>query len=251
MECSNGSVTVENSGRIAHIVLDGDSDVNAIDLHMSRDFVEAVNHVEAGEFRVAVIRGPEGVYCAGGDLSQNPETFIEAVDISIDAILDIHQSDTTYIAAMEGVAVGGGLEIALGCDLRIASVGTTFALPEASRGIIPPAGAIRFLAQAVGISRARELLLTGRSFSAAEADEWGLIVEAVEGDLQERAVNLAETVASQSPAAVSAITRSLNEAYPDPLSPAKWDLELARVLALEEDFEEGRKAFFEDRRPEF
>lgn len=251
MECTNGSVTVEEAGRIAHIVLDGDSKMNAIDLEMSRDFTEAVAHVEAGEYRAAVIRGSGGIYSAGGDLSQDPEMFIEAVDVSIDAIIDIHQSGTPYVAAMEEVAVGGGLEIALGCDLRIAATGTTFALPEASRGIIPPAGAIRFLAQAVGISRARELLLTGRSFSAAEAAEWGLLVEAVESDVHERAADLAETVAAQSPAAVSAITQSLNEAYPDPLTPAKWDLELARTLASGGDFEEGRAAFFEDRLPEF
>ncbi|SDY16130.1 enoyl-CoA hydratase/isomerase family protein [Halopenitus persicus] len=251
MECANGSVTVEESGEIAQITLDSSSEVNAIDLETSKDFAEAVEHVETGGYRAAIIKGSDGMYCAGGDLSQDPETFIQAVNVSIDAIIEIHQSGTPYIAAMEEIAVGGGLEIALGCDLRIAAAGTTFALPEASRGIIPPAGAVRFLAQSVGISRARELLLTGRSFSAAEAEEWGLIVESVEEDFSAETMKLAESVASQSPAAVSAITKSLNEAYPDPISSAKWDLELARCLASDEDFKEGREAFFEDREPEF
>ncbi|ELZ28766.1 enoyl-CoA hydratase [Halogeometricum pallidum JCM 14848] len=250
MDCTNGYVRVDASDDVAEIILDGETDLNTIDLPMSEDFAEAVAHVERGDYRAAIIRGADGTYCAGGDLSQDPEAFVKTVDVSIDAIIDIHRSGTPYIAAMEDVAVGGGLEIALGCDLRVAETRTTFALPEASRGIIPPAGAIRFLAQMIGSARARELLLTGRSFSAEEAAEWGLIVESAE-DALASATELAETLTAQSPASITAVTKSLNEAYPAPISSAKWDLELARTLASGEDFEEGRQAFFEDRDPDF
>lgn len=241
--CTNERVRVTWDDGIATIVLDGPNEVNSIDLAMSEDFREAVNRVEESDARVALVRGEGRVYCAGGDLSQDPEEFVRAVDVSLDAVVSIFESGRPYVAAIHGAAVGGGLEIALACDLRVAGVDAKLALPEASLGIIPPAGAIRLLAQMVGIGRARDFLLTGRELSGETAARWGMVSRATSDDPTEAARSVARQVAGQSTDSVAAILQSLNEAYPRPVTSAKWDLTLARSLAASESFQQAKEAF--------
>ncbi|WP_148414068.1 enoyl-CoA hydratase/isomerase family protein [Haloferax sp. KTX1] len=247
MECSHGYVRVDYDDEIATIVIDGERRTNAIDLPLAVDFREAVRWVEQSDARAAVVRGAGGTYCAGGDLTQSPEQFIEAVDTSLDAIVQMYESGTPYIAAIERVAVGGGLEIAVACDLRVADADATLKLPEASLGIIPPAGAARLLVQHVGLSRARDLLLTGRSISGATAADWGLITRTTDDpeSVVETAQSLARTIAEQPPAALSALNKAINAAFPQPISSAKWDLELAKPLIQSEEFTDRKRGFLD------
>jgi enoyl-CoA hydratase/carnithine racemase len=248
--CANDQVRVIWQDGIATIVLDGDSSVNAIDVSLAADFAEAVREVEASTARVALLRGEGDVYCAGGDLTAAPDEFLEAVEVSLDAIVSIFESERPYVAAIHGAAIGGGLEIALACDLRVAGPDATLALPEAGLGIIPPAGSIRLLAQLVGIGRARDVLLTGRELSGETAEEWGLVSRTAP-DPVEGGRELAETVASQSSDAVGAILKSITEAYPRPITSATWDLSLVRPLADSDGFRRAKAAFAEGQRHDF
>lgn len=247
MECANSCVQVDVADSIATITIDGDSDANAINLRLAQDVREAVRHVEASDARVAIIRGSNGTYCAGGDLTQPPEEFVEAIDVTMDAIVQLFESGTVYIAAIERIGVGGGLEIAVACDLRVAHEDATLKLPEASLGIIPPAGAVRLLAQHVGLGRAQELLLTGDSVSGAKAAEWGLVTRVTEDpeSVYEESLALAETVATHPESALEALNKSLNEAFPRPVTSAKWDLELAKPLIASDEFDERKRRFFD------
>lgn len=247
MECANNYVQVDVAESIATITIDGDTGTNAINLQVAEDFREAVQYVESSDARAAIVRGANGTYCAGGDLTQPPETFVEAVDVTLDAIVQLYESGTVYIAAIERVAVGGGLEIAVACDLRVAHDDATLKLPEASLGIIPPAGAIRLLAQHVGLGRARELLLTGDSISGESAEEWGLVSRVTDDreSVYDECVGLAETVATHPQGALDALNKSLIEAFPRPVSSAKWDLDLATPLIGSEEFSDRKQRFLD------
>lgn len=252
MNCDNGRVRVAFADAVAELVFDAPDDVNAIDEGLAADFVQGVDAIERSDARVAVIRGADTTFCAGGDLSQSPAAFVRTIETSIDGIVRIYTSDIPYVAAIRGAAIGGGMEIALACDIRIVGTDATLGLPEVSLGIIPPAGAIRFLAQTVGRGRALELLLTGRRFSGEEADSLGIVTEAPPDDeVLDVATALAADVATNSPGALAAIKQSVNEAFPRPIGPATWDLSLAETLAYRGDFEEGKRAFLEGREPEF
>jgi len=241
-EADNGDVTVERADGIATITLDS-GPVNTVDVPLAEDLREAVDHLESEPPRVAVLRGAGDTYCAGGDLSQTPEEFIETIDVAYDAILNIFESDTPYVASFKNIAIGGGIEFGVACDLRVAGEETTIAVPEATIGIIPPAGAIRFLAHLVGIGRARDLLLTGRHITGAEAERMGLVNRTTDGDPDELAHSVAETLASNSTGAMAAMLKSLREAHRRPISSEKWDIDVAARLADAEDFRRGQEAF--------
>lgn len=248
--CTNEVVRVTWADDIATITLDGQNEVNAINLAMAEDFNEAVSRVEESSARVGVVRGNGRVYCAGGDLSQDPEEFVQSIDETLDAVVSIFESSRPYVAAIHGAAIGGGLEIALACDLRVAEADARLQLPEASLGIIPAAGAIRLLAQIVGIGRARDILLTGRELTGETAAMWGLVSRTTNDDLGTTTQSLAQDIARQSPDAVAAILQSLNEAHPRPVTLAKLDLELARPLAASEEFRRAKESFVHGDDPE-
>lgn len=241
-EADNGHVTVERADGIATITLDG-GPVNAVDLPLAEDVREAVAHLESEPPRAAVLRGAGDTYCVGGDLSQTPAEFIESIDVASDAIIDIFESETPYVASFKKVAIGGGIEFGVACDLRVAGEDATIAVPEATIGIIPPAGAIRFLAQLIGIGRARDLLLTGRHITGAEAKRMGLVNRTTDGDPDELARSVAETLAANSTGAMGAMLKSLREAHRRPISSEKWDIDVAARLADSEDFRRGQEAF--------
>jgi enoyl-CoA hydratase/carnithine racemase len=248
MECSNGYVRVDVDDRIATIIINGETDANAIDFSLAHDFREAVQWVERSKAQTVIVRGAGGIYCAGGDLTQSPEQFVETVDVSLDAIVQMYESGTPYIAAIERAAIGGGFEIAVACDLRVADADATLKLPEASFGIIPPAGAVRLLVHHVGVGRARELLLTGRSVSAATASDWGLVTRTVDetDSVYEKARSLAETIVDRPQSALTALNKSINEALPRPVNSAKWDLELAKPLIHSEEFTDRTRRFLDE-----
>ncbi|BDZ47876.1 hypothetical protein GCM10025867_01170 [Frondihabitans sucicola] len=155
------------------------------------------------------------------------------------------------IAAVEGYAVAGGFELALACDLVVAARDATFGLPEVKSGLVAIGGGAQLLPRRIPYARAVEVLLTGRLFSATEADEWGLVAELTDpGRALERAHRLAEVVAANSPHAV-AVTRRIvadtERAGGAGLFPPSD--ELARAVAQAADAREGAAAFSEKRAP--
>lgn len=160
----------------------------------------------AGDCRVLVLQAKGRFFCAGADISimksgGDPSDRIDRLTQfakqfqDLGALLEAFPAPT--IAAINGICTGGGLELALACDFRIASNGATFGLPETKLGLLPAAGGTQRIARIAGRANALDLVLTGRLVNAAEAVKMGFVNESVTGTAEERALDLAETLALQ------------------------------------------------------
>jgi enoyl-CoA hydratase/carnithine racemase len=157
------------------------------------------------------------------------------------------------IAALQADALGGGLELALCCDLRVADVKAKLGLPEVRLGVIPGSGGTQLLPRVVGLAKAKELILTGEIIDGAEAERIGLVNQVVPaGTALEVAIGLAETIASRGPVAVQEAKRVLDAGADLPLDEGlARELEASERIFSSEDMLEGARAFFEKRQPRF
>ncbi len=212
--------------------------------------------VEAGGPRAVVITGEgDQAFCAGADLKERRLMSAEDVRIFLDELrrltLGMERQRAVFVAALEGPAFGGGTELALACDLRVASEAATFALTEVTLGIIPGAGGTQRLPRLVGPGRARDMILTGRRVGAAEALGWGLVDRvAPKGQAVEVAVGLAALAAANAPIAVglakTAIRDGLDATLEEGLGIERREYE--KTLGTKDRLE-GLAAFAEKRKP--
>lgn len=155
------------------------------------------------------------------------------------------------IAAVDGICFGGGMETTLNCDLVICTPDSIFALPEVKRGVVAIVGGLQRLAVTVGLQRASELALTGRTIGAVEAKEWGLVNEIVKGDVVEHAVRWAKMIEENSPDSVIVSRRALRGTgvYGGVADASQQDVEKGVWAGLQagENYKEGLKAFVEKR----
>jgi enoyl-CoA hydratase/carnithine racemase len=196
-----------------------------------------------------VLTGAGTAFCAGGDLSTTA-----APDPQRPRIIEpLDQFAKPVIAAINGVAFGGGLELALACDLRIASHGARFALPEVRIGSLPASGGTQRLPAVVGPSLAAQMILTGEPIDAPRALAVGLVSELCEpAKLLDIAMAHARTIARNAPLAVLAAKRALRVAAGmHRAENLDFERALFNELALSEDRDEGRRAFREKRQPVF
>ena len=211
-----------------------------------------------GDLRCIILTGAgDQAFSAGGDLKERQGMSDDdwrlqhaIIEESAYAVLN---SSVPVIAAVNGAAFGGGCEIALCCDFIYASSNARFALPEVTRGIMPGAGGTQNLPRAIGERRAKELLLTGRPFSAQEACAWGMVNAVYEpADLMSKAIETARVICRNAPISVRQIKKAAHHGL---------QTDLVRGLLLEvqayertiptEDRREGVRAFNEKRPPEF
>jgi enoyl-CoA hydratase/carnithine racemase len=242
-------------GAVAAITLDNPP-ANSYDLEFMQEFAQAVDGAIASEARVVVVRSAsEKFFSAGADIKRFLEGDVDAnlqmIRTSRAAFARIAAAPQVFIAHIAGHALGGGLEIALGCDLRVAIAGGyKLGTPEVSLGLLPGNGGTQRLTRMVGMSRAMDLLLTGKTFSVEQAHEWGLIAEVFEDDAQARAY--AERFAGGPALALRNIKRCVYEGGQLPLDQG---LELEGGLIAElfrsRDGNEGLTAFVEKRTPTF
>jgi enoyl-CoA hydratase/carnithine racemase len=242
-------------GAVATITLDKPP-ANSYDLEFMQEFAQAVDGAIASDARVVVVRSAsEKFFSAGADIKRFLEGDVDAnlqmIRTSQAAFARIAAAPQVFIAHIAGHALGGGLEIALGCDLRVATAGGfKLGTPEVSLGLLPGNGGTQRLTRMVGMSRAMDLLLTGKTFSVEQAHEWGLIAEVFEDDAQARAY--AERFASGPALALRNIKRCVYEGGQLPLDQG---LELEGGLIAElfrsRDGNEGLTAFVEKRTPTF
>ena len=157
------------------------------------------------------------------------------------------------IAAVNGYALGGGCELAMACDIRIASENAKFGQPELNLGIMPGVGATQRLPRLVGLGMAKKLVFTGEIIDALEAFRIGLVEEVVEHErLMDRCLEIARTIASKPPLAVKIVKKALNATRTMGLEDGlRYEVALASLLFSTEDAKEGLRAFLEKRRPEF
>jgi len=208
--------------------------------------------------RVVVVTGAEGRFSAGANLSEiggfdRPDEFRHLIQAMADTFTRLEQLDRPVIAAVEGVALGGGLELALSCDLIIAGQGARLGLPEVRLGLVPGAGGTQRLARRLPPAIAKFLLLTGDSLDAHEAARLGLITEVVDqGKALDAALDLARRLADGPPLALAAAKRLADAASQIPLSAGiALERETNAALFGSRDRVEGIAAFRERRPPQF
>jgi enoyl-CoA hydratase/carnithine racemase len=231
--------------------------MNALGFEMSERLVDAMKEIAASKTRVLLVRGTGRGFCAGADLKERREMPPErrtahnaAINVFIDALSN---APMPTIAVINGAALGGGCELALACDLRIAATDAQIGLTETRIGVIPGAGGTQRLPRAIGIPLALEMMMTGEPVSGARAAEIGLVNAAVPLEaLDEKARALAGVLASRSPSGLRELKRVVYEGMQLPLSQGiqREREALVRVLASP-DYAEGLAAFAERRPPKF
>jgi enoyl-CoA hydratase/carnithine racemase len=242
-------------GAVATITLDKPP-ANSYDLEFMQEFAHAVDDAVGSEARVVVVRSAsEKFFSAGADVKRflegDVDANLEMIRISQEAFGRIADAPQVFVAHIAGHALGGGLEIALGCDLRIATAGAyKLGTPEVSLGLLPGNGGTQRLTRMVGTSRAMDLLLTGKTFSPQQAHDWGLIAEVFDDDAAAQAY--VERFADGPALALRNIKRCVYEGGQLPLSEGLGlESRLVGELFRSQDGHEGLTAFAEKRSPTF
>ncbi|NYT36403.1 enoyl-CoA hydratase/isomerase family protein [Allopusillimonas soli] len=250
--------SVEN--HVATITLNRPEALNAIDPEARQELKVAWSRIhQDDDIRVAILTGAgEKSFCTGSDLKKTmppKESFAELTfgRAESDHLLAGLDTDKPLICAINGYAMGGGLELALACDIRIASENAQFALSEVRLGSIPGAGGTQRLPRAIGISDAMLLMLTGDRISAQEALRVGLVSKIVNAsELLSTAREIAARIAANAPLSVRAIKRLVYQGMDMPLPSALDHERFAFGLMRDtQDRLEGRRAFKEKRQPDY
>ena len=229
---------------------------NALSPELMEELAVAVEGFDADPaVRCLVIAGSDEVFAAGADIrSLRERTFEEAMRHPAASFWRrLAACKTPMVAAVSGFALGGGCELALACDLIVASETAEFGQPEITLGIIPGGGGTQRLARVLGKQRAMELVLTGRRIGAREAERFGLVNEvAPEGEWLERAMELAGRIARRPPIAARLAKQAVIAADETGLSGGlEHERRLYELAMATEDRLEGMDAFLEKRKPEF
>jgi enoyl-CoA hydratase len=250
-------VHLERSGHVATLTVDNPP-VNALHPDVGAALEVHFAEIEADEdIRAVVLTGAGRHFMAGGDIAyfrtldrNNAEPYVLGIQRMQEKIGLLSQP---VIAAINGTALGGGCELAMACDIRIADERAMFGQPEVQLGLIPGAGGTQNLPRLIGAGRAKRLLFTGERVSAAVALDWGLVDEVVpEGTSLERAQAVGAAIAANAPLAVAAAKRAVNLGLQMNLADAhRLEAALFATLVETSDFVEGVDAFFAKRPPQF
>ncbi len=252
------AVAFEHDGGVGTITLDNPP-ANSYDLAVMSEFSEAVDQAVLSGVRAVIVRSASPkFFSAGADVKKfldgDVDSNMEMIRTSQGAFRRMAAATQIFVAHINGHALGGGLEIALACDIRLANAGAyKLGTPEVNLGLLPGNGGTQRLTRLLGPSRALELLLTGRTFSPEEAHAWGLVAQLLEPVEADGRVNAyAQRFAGGPALATAAIKRCVHEG---------GELSLADGLALEaelverlfgsRDAGEGLRAFVEKRTPDF
>jgi enoyl-CoA hydratase/carnithine racemase len=252
-------IVVTAEAGIATVTLNRPERYNALGSRIVDELGEALESIEgAGEVRAMVLTGAgDKAFCSGVDLKERAEMDADgrwSHNRALGAFAErFARLQVPTIAALNGLAFGGGLEIALACDFRVAAEGARFALPEVGIGIVPGAGGTQRLPRLIGVTKAKELILTGRRISAEDALDMGLVSKVVpRSSLMEEARSLAEEIAANSPLAVAYAKAAVDLASETTIEQGlRYETAAIRATLTSEDYKIGLTAFAEKRTPEF
>ena len=250
------AIRTETRGRVGLLQLNRPKAMNALDSELMRELSNALREFDADpQVGAIVITGNERAFAAGADIKEMVEAsaveMLQLDNISLfDRIRSIHKP---VIAAVSGWCLGGGNELAMSCDMIVASETARFGQPEINLGVIPGAGGTQRLTRTVGKAVAMEMVLNNRNLTAQEALQFGLVnrVVPVERYLEE-ALMLAEEIANRAPLAVRLGKEAVNQALETSLTEGLADERRAfYFLFASEDQKEGMQAFIGKRKPEW
>ncbi|KZT26806.1 enoyl-CoA hydratase [Neolentinus lepideus HHB14362 ss-1] len=240
------------------ITLNRPKALNALSSPLFAELNEALADFDADDsIGAIVLTGSDRAFAAGADIKEMKDKKFS--DVYKNRFLENWTTMThlrkPLIAAVSGYALGGGCELALMCDIILASPTAVFGQPEINLGIIPGGGGSQRLARAIGKSRTMEMVLTGRNVTAQEADKWGMVSKIVgegEGVVVKEAVDLAKNIASKGQIAVQAGKEVVNAAYELTLAEGlRFERRLFHALFATKDQKEGMAAFVEKRKANF
>jgi enoyl-CoA hydratase len=252
-------VLVEQAGEgVAKLTLNNPP-LNLVTLGMTEWLIETLDELERDDtVRAIVLTGAgDKAFCAGSDIKEFAEVRDMVVEKKLarenEAFGRFESLSKPTVAAIEGLAYGGGCEISMACDLRIAGAGAKFALPEVRLGVVPGSGGLFRLPELVGPARAMELMYLGEPIDAREADRIGLVNEVVaDGEALSRAIDVAGSISSKPKEALAAVKRGVRESLrADREDSVRLTLELSDHVFKTDDCAEGIRAFFEKREPRF
>ncbi len=246
---------VERTGAVATLWIDRQPKMNTMTVAMRNEFPAIFGALEADDgVRVIVVRGAGGkAFSAGGDVAEFLTLAPADLERWGDTLTAAERCRKPVIAAIDGYAMGAGLELAVACDFRIATLRSEFAFPEVRLGMIPGSGGTQRTLRLIGITRGKLFMMTGQRVSAERAEAWGLITQAVPNDKLDEAVDaLATELAERAPLALRTLKMVLNRGAEAPLETA---LELERKayawLRSTHDYAEGVTSFLEKRPPKY
>jgi enoyl-CoA hydratase len=249
-------VLTERDDPIAVVLLNRPQQLNALSGALMDELVDALQELDRDDaVRAIVLGGSQRAFAAGADITE----LAEGTPISLyqsrridrwDAIRGVR---TPLVAAVSGYCLGGGCELALACDLIVASESARFGQPEIQLGVMPGAGGTQRLTRAVGKALAMDMILTGRMLSADEALRAGLVARVVAREAWlEEAKRAAREIAAKSPISVRLATEAIDTAFEAPLSAGiEFERRAFYLARASEDADEGLTAFVEKRRPDF
>jgi 2-oxoglutaroyl-CoA hydrolase len=206
------------------------------------------------DVRVVVIRGANGVYSSGGDVKAFPSIARDGMSHMAWNIAAPERCPKPVICAMEKYAMGVGFELAMSCDIRLATADTVLALPEVSLGQIPGSGGSQRVARIAGLTRAADMMMLGRRIPAPEAHQWGLLTRVADdaAALERMIGEIAAQLAAQSALALTTIKRVLNTTYDSSLAVGmEVEGHAYEKLRDSDNYKEGIEAFSAKRKPKF
>jgi enoyl-CoA hydratase len=250
------SILVEKHGSIGIITLNRPKQLNALSYGLVKETALAMEAFDQdGEVRVMILTGGEKVFAAGADIKEMVDAapFDEVVQGRLSFRDRINKISKPVIAAVSGYALGGGCELAMSCDIIVASENARFGQPEVNLGTIPGSGGTQRLTRSVGKYRAMGMVLTGEPMNATEAHERGLVNKVVPVELLlDEAKKIAGKIAAKPPLAVKLAKEAIIKSFNAPLDGGlDFERKSFYVLFASEDRKEGMKAFMEKRKPEF
>jgi enoyl-CoA hydratase len=249
-------ILTETRGRVGLITLNRPQALNALNNQLMREVMDALDAFDKDNAVGAmVITGNEKAFAAGADIKEMADKTVEQMMTGdhVAVFGRIRTVQKPVIAAVSGWALGGGCEVALSCDMIVASESAKFGQPEINIGVIPGAGGTQRLTRAVGKALAMEIILNDRKLTAQEAYQFGLVNRVFPvSDYLNEALKLAEEIASRAPLAVRAAKKMINNSYESSLTDGLAEEKQAFYnLFSTEDQKEGMQAFVEKRKPEW
>ena len=252
------TISLNQEDAIAILTLHRPEAMNALNDELITELGQAIDRiVQDDQIRVLIITGGDKVFAAGGDIKAmlqcgplEAKTYVSPIHKVFNQITELPKPT---IAAICGFALGGGVELALTCDFRIAAENAKFGSPEINLGIFPAAGGSQRLPRLIGMSKAKELMFTGDTIDAKTALSIGLINQVVsQEELMEQAMKLAKRLGAKPPLTIRNLKESMHNIYNMDLNMGlKTELEKLCGLFSTEDQKEGMTAFMERRKPNF